>query len=78
MLGLVAAVVPVFPEKEARPTRDQMKAGTLARWSEWRCLLDEGVYRNKAELARAAGVSRSAVTKGLLELALKTGEQRRP
>jgi hypothetical protein len=68
VLGLAAAVVPVFPVPDRRPTRNQMKAATRARWREWRRLLDEGVYGSKAELARGEGVSRAAVTKGLAKL----------
>ena len=39
-----------------------------ARWREWRRMLDEGVYATKAELARGEGVSRAAVTTGLIKL----------
>jgi len=38
------------------------------RWREWQRLLDVGVYGSKAKLARAVGVSRAAVTKGLARL----------
>ncbi|MDP7113413.1 MAG: GntR family transcriptional regulator [Myxococcota bacterium] len=40
----------------------------MARWREWRRLLDEGAYPSKAELARAMGVSRAAVTQALRRL----------
>ena len=36
-----------------------------ARAAEWRRLLTEGVFKSKADLARAMGVSRAAVTQAL-------------
>lgn len=36
-----------------------------ARAAEWARLLEQGVYASRAELARAFGVSRSAVTQAL-------------
>lgn len=36
------------------------------RWARWRRMLDEGVYKSRAELARAEGVTRAAVTQALL------------
>ncbi len=38
------------------------------RWRRWKRMLDEGVCRNRAELARVEGVSRAAVTQGLRKL----------
>jgi hypothetical protein len=35
------------------------------RWARWRKLLDEGTYKSRAELARAEGVTRAAVTQAL-------------
>lgn len=35
------------------------------RWARWRRMLDEGVYKSRAELARAEGVTRAAVTQAL-------------
>ena len=74
MLGLAAAVVPIVPEKETRPTRGQMKAATRARWREWQRLLDEGTYLTRADLARAECMSRTAVTQGLAKLRTSDGE----
>jgi len=42
-----------------------MKPEKGARAREWARLLAEGVYGSRAELARAMGVSRAAVTQGL-------------
>ncbi len=50
------------------PSLAETKAATMARWREWRRLLDEGAYPSKAELARAMGVSRAAVTQALRRL----------
>ncbi len=36
-----------------------------ARTAEWQRLLTEGVHKSKADLARAMGVSRAAVTQAL-------------
>ena len=49
-------------------TRDQMKTSTQERWAEWQRLLDAGTYSTKAELTRAEGVSRAAVTRALQRL----------
>jgi hypothetical protein len=54
-------VVRVGRAKEARERRE---AGP-ERWARWRRMLDEGVYKSRAELARAEGVTRAAVTQGL-------------
>ena len=51
------------------PTREQMKDETRARWTAWQRMLDEGVYETRAELARAIGVSRAAVSQGLRRIA---------
>jgi hypothetical protein len=37
----------------------------VERWARWRRMLDEGVCKSRAELARAEGVTRAAVTQGL-------------
>lgn len=52
-----------------RPTRDQMREATRARWWTWQKALYDGVFPTRAALARAEGVSRAAVTQGLQELA---------
>jgi hypothetical protein len=43
------------------------------RWARWQRMLDEGVYASRAELARAEGVSRAAVTMGLRKLSAGHG-----
>ena len=45
-------------EATAKPERG-------ARAREWARLLSEGVYASRADLARAMGVTRAAVTQGL-------------
>jgi biotin operon repressor len=45
-----------------------MKTSTQERWAEWQRLLDAGTYSTKAELTRAEGVSRAAVTRALQRL----------
>jgi len=62
---LVVEVVVPRAAAVDRPTREQMKEATRARWREWQRMLDEGVYPTKAALARAMGLSRAAVTRGL-------------
>ena len=56
-----------------RPTREQNKAATRARWRDWQRMLDEGVYESRAELARGEGVSRAAVTRALVKLSSDEG-----
>jgi len=60
----------VVPELSLRDclTREQMREATRDRWRSWQQALDEEVYRSQAELARAVGVSRAAVSKGLGKL----------
>ena len=53
-----ARVGRVKKESERRETGPE-------RWARWRRLLEEGVYKSRAELARAEGVTRAAVTQGL-------------
>ena len=38
------------------------------RWARWKRMLDDGTCKTKAEVARAEGVSRAAVTLGLQKL----------
>ena len=64
---VVEVVVPRTIRRE-HLTCEHMKAATRERWGEWQRLLDEGEYGSKAELARAMGVSRAAVTQGLRRL----------
>ena len=64
---VIETVVPPVAGSD-RPTRDQKKKATRARWREWQQLLDEGVYETRAELARAMELSRAAVTQGLERL----------
>jgi len=45
-----------------------MFKATRDRWRMWRHALDDGEYGSRAELARAVGVSRAAVSKGLGKL----------
>ena len=47
------------------PRLAEKKVATRARWREWQRMLDEGVYRSRAALARGEGISRAAVTQGL-------------
>jgi hypothetical protein len=52
------------------PTKEPVESPVRRRRGEagplrWRKLLDDGVYATRAELARAEGVSRAAVTQGL-------------
>ncbi len=42
------------------------------RCARWRRLLDEGVFKSRAELARAEGVTRAAVTQALMAAAVCT------
>ena len=45
--------------------KDERRETGPERWARWRRLLEEGVYKSRAELARAEGVTRAAVTQGL-------------
>jgi hypothetical protein len=70
--ALHAAEGPRQPERapSGETARDEpLHPRGLPRWTEWKRLLDGGVYANRAELARAEGVSRAAVTLGLRRLA---------
>ena len=53
---------------DVRPPKDSGPR----RWRRWRRLLEDGVYASRADLARAEGVSRAAVTQGLRKLGLGT------
>ena len=48
-----------------RETNRRIKRGTENVVAEWRRLLDEGIVKNRAELARRAGVSRARITQAL-------------
>ena len=63
-------VAPVKVRKVQRkgPTLAETKAATRARWREWQRMLGEGEFGSRAELARAMGVSRAAVTQALRKL----------
>jgi len=51
---------------DSEPDQTQRKRGVKGgRAAEWQRLLIEGVYKSKADLARAMGVSRAAVTQAL-------------
>lgn len=54
-----------------RPAPELPRPRKAGRAAEWQRLLDEGTYRSRAELARAVGVSRAAVTKALGRLAAR-------
>jgi DNA-directed RNA polymerase sigma subunit (sigma70/sigma32) len=44
---------------------EQVRDDREEKVARWRRLLDDGVYPSRAELARAEGVSRAAVTQAL-------------
>ena len=48
---------------KAEEVRPKVEKGARAR--EWKRMLEEGVYGSRAELARAMGVSRAAVTQAM-------------
>ena len=48
-----------------RETKSRIKQGTAEVAAEWQGLLDDGVVKNRAELARRVGVSRARITRAL-------------
>ncbi len=58
-------------EQELKPRAPRLPRGRPVgeRARRWRQMLDEGLYPNMSELARAEGVSPAAVSKALLRLA---------
>ena len=48
-----------------RETNNRIKRGTDEVVAEWRRLLDDGVVKNRTELARRGGISRARVTQAL-------------
>jgi len=56
---------PEPPRRRSKRTREEIREAAEARAGEWQRLLDDGVYGSRAELARAMGVSRAAVTRAL-------------
>ncbi len=64
----VEADVPRKDRRKADSTPNQTPSERVvkgARAAEWHRLLTEGVHKSKADLARAMGVSRAAVTQAL-------------
>ncbi len=66
---LVVEIVVESVQARRRRGRPPRRTGP-DRWREWQRLLDDGSYGSRAELARAVGVSRAAVTQGLRRLML--------
>ena len=48
-----------------RETKHRINQGTPQAITEWRRLLDDGMVKNRAELARRVGVSRARITRAL-------------
>ena len=48
-----------------RETNHRIRRGTEEVAAEWRRLLDDGVVKNRSELARRVGVSRARITRAL-------------
>ena len=64
-----AVVVGAGRRRKARPVSERRHDPRgPERWRVWRMLLETGAVSSKAELARAMGVSRAAVTMGLAKL----------
>ncbi len=57
--------LPSLLQLRHRETNRRIKRGTENVVAEWRRLLDEGIVKNRAELARRAGVSRARITQAL-------------
>jgi hypothetical protein len=48
-----------------KETRARVSKGMAETITEWRRMLDDGVVKNRAELAQRLGVSRARITKAL-------------
>ena len=57
--------LPSLLQLRHRETNRRIKRGTEQVVAEWRRLLDDGVVKNRAELARRVGVSRARITRAL-------------
>lgn len=57
--------LPSLLQLRHRETNHRIKRGTEEVVTEWRRLLDDGVVKNRAELARRVGVSRARITRAL-------------
>lgn len=57
--------LPSLTRRCRKETATRVSKGISETIAEWRRMLDEGVVKNRAELARRVGVSRARVTKAL-------------
>jgi hypothetical protein len=71
--GLPMVGVRFEPREDRRRKRRRRRREPLRRAREWERLLAEGRFSSRAELARAMGVSRAAVTQALRRLSALTG-----
>ena len=56
---------PSLVQLHRRETNHRIRRGTESVVDEWEHLLDDGVVKNRAELARRVGVSRARITRAL-------------
>ena len=57
--------LPSLMRRCRKEARERVAAGINETIADWRRMLDEGVVKNRAELARRVGVSRARVTQAL-------------
>jgi len=57
--------LPSLIQLRHRETKRRIKHGTEEVVSEWQRLLDDGVVKGRAELARRVGISRARITRAL-------------
>jgi hypothetical protein len=57
--------LPSLLQLRNRETNHRIKQGTSNVVAQWRRLLDDGIVKNRAELARREGLSRARITKAL-------------